>query len=503
MAMTEQQIQHVIAAKNGDKKSFEQLYTTYYSKVYGFARMILKNEHDAEDVLQETFITAWRKLDTLETPATFFVWIQIIAKNLCNMQLRRKNLAILLDADQDIENFELEEAEEMLPAVYAERADLKERLGRIIDSLSDVQRQTVTLYYFNELSVDEISQIMECSPGTVKSRLFLARKAIKTEVEEQERKSGERFYGVAGIAMLPFGKLIFAHMESWSIGQGAANASLSVIASAISDPEVAGAAAATGTQQAKALGAKIPGTMPLKVKVIAGVSAVAAVGAATALTVILATGGVNKNDQPNGGEPTPSVSVSTPGVSDPTPSESEATPGASDPTPSVSATTPSESDPTPDVGATAPVETSDPDSTPGPNAFDTLWERLNGYWTSGEMFIGIFKDSSAFNFEYGLRQSSYWIGGDIIDVAATGWHTATLAMHIPASPAAEPDGARPERTEMVYIDISHYDLDNRINLRIINLGDGEWHTYDYGGKTLEEAFNSDAKVDRIVKVYYP
>ena len=71
MAMTEQQIGLVIAAKNGDVKSFEQLYTIYYDKVYGFARMILKNEKDAKDILQETFITAWRKLNTLETPATF------------------------------------------------------------------------------------------------------------------------------------------------------------------------------------------------------------------------------------------------------------------------------------------------------------------------------------------------------------------------------------------------------------------------------------------------
>ena len=91
MAMTEQQVQLVVAAQNGDVKSFEQLYAVYYDKVYGFARMILKNESAAEDVLQEAFITAWQKLNTLQTPVTFFAWIQIIAKNLCKMQLRRKN----------------------------------------------------------------------------------------------------------------------------------------------------------------------------------------------------------------------------------------------------------------------------------------------------------------------------------------------------------------------------------------------------------------------------
>ena len=235
MTMTEQQIQLAIAARNGDIKSFEQLYAIYCEKVYSFARMILRNETDAEDVLQEAFITAWRKLDTLETPEAFSVWIQVIAKNLCYMQLRRKNIAILLDAEQDIENFDIEDSDDFLPAVYTERSDLKERFGRIIDGLSDVQRQAIVLFYFNELSVDEISKIMECSPGTVKTRLFLARKAIKAEVEEQERKTGQKFYGIAGIPMLPLGKLVQSHMESQSIGQSAANVSLNAIRNSISN----------------------------------------------------------------------------------------------------------------------------------------------------------------------------------------------------------------------------------------------------------------------------
>ena len=214
MAMGEQQIELVIAARNGDAKSFDQLCAIYCEKVYGFARMVLRNESDAEDVMQETFTTAWKKLGALEKPEAFSVWIQIIAKNLCNMQLRRKTLAILLDAEQDIESFDGEDPGDFLPALYAEREDLKRRFGRIIDDLSEVQRHAITLYYFNELSVDEISEIMECSPITVKSRLFLARNAIKTEVLEQERRADQNLYGAAGLPMLSLGKLIQSHMES-------------------------------------------------------------------------------------------------------------------------------------------------------------------------------------------------------------------------------------------------------------------------------------------------
>jgi len=145
-----------------------------------------------------------------------------------------KKLAILLDADHAIENFEIEDTEELIPAIYAERADLRERLGRIIDGLSEVQRQAIVLYYINELTVSEISDIMECSVNTVKTRLLLARKAVRSEIEEQENKSGEKFYNTAGAAMLPFSRLLCAHMQAMSIDQSVANASLSAITNSIS-----------------------------------------------------------------------------------------------------------------------------------------------------------------------------------------------------------------------------------------------------------------------------
>jgi len=259
--MTQPQIQLVTAARSGDVKSFEELYVIYHGKIYALARMILKNEANAEDVLQDTFITAWRKLNTLKEPATFSVWLQIIAKNLCNDQLRKKNIAILLDSEKDIENFDDEETEELLPAIYTERADLKERLGRIIDRLSDVQRQSIVLYYYNGLDVGEISEVMECGINTVKTRLYLARKTIRSEIEEQERKSGERFFGIMGIPTLPFGRLMVSQMEAMSISQGAAGATLGAITDSI----------------AKTTGEAVK-TMPKAAKAIIAVAAVAIVG---------------------------------------------------------------------------------------------------------------------------------------------------------------------------------------------------------------------------------
>ena len=198
MAEKEYIITLVRSAQGGDSASFAELYNLYYQKVFAFIRTIVRNSADAEDILQLTFLNAWRNLDQLSDPAAFNTWIQVIARNLSTSHLRKKNFVLLLDAEKDDAPADIEDTELLLPEVYAEQEDLSRRLGKIIDSLSDVQRQTVMLFYFDQLSVEEIAQVMECSTGTVKSRLFLARKTIRTEIEEQERKSGQKFYGIAG-----------------------------------------------------------------------------------------------------------------------------------------------------------------------------------------------------------------------------------------------------------------------------------------------------------------
>ena len=542
MTMTEQQIRLVIAAQNGDTKSFEQLYSAYYEKVYGFARMILRNERDAEDVLQETFITAWRKLGTLESPPAFSVWIQIIAKNLCNTQLRRKNIAILLDAEQDIENFDIEESEELLPAIYTEREDLKDRLGRIIDGLSDVQRQAVILYYFNELSIDEISEIMECSPGTVKSRLYLARNAIRAEIEEQERKSGEKFYGVSGIPMITFAKLIQSHMESRLISQGVADVLLSAITDSISSGvgaaaqagaetgvEVAqaqaaqaaaaqaAAAQAAATQAAstqamnmqamgtqvmntQAMGMQTAGTLmkgaqtmgavskksSLAMKIIASIAALAAVGAVIVLVVILVGGNNNGNNNvANSGNDN---NITTPSGNGGT-----------------ATTTADDDDSTQNGGSNGNGGSSGGDvvynyndlstaiaDIPRKEALDEMYILLTGYWvTEGNPFVGFTKEGDSHMVEYGLFETEFGARGSIVDGYATGTYEAVLIVHFPAIPANEVNDGRPESTETIYIDISGlYQPGTTIRVKTDMLDDGEWHTYSYGGFTLEAAYNN-------------
>ena len=200
----------VFAARNGNDACFEELYKRYYDKIYALARTTVKNDSDAQDVLQATFVKAWQNLGSLGDPAAFNTWLGRIALNECYTLLRRQKPAVSIDEQGEEGEVMQLESDLMLPAEYAERGDLSARLGKIIGELSEVQRETVVLFYYEEMTVEEIAAVMDCSPGTVKSRLFLARKALKTEIEEQERRRGEKFYGLA----LPFGGIFARQIKS-------------------------------------------------------------------------------------------------------------------------------------------------------------------------------------------------------------------------------------------------------------------------------------------------
>jgi RNA polymerase sigma-70 factor (ECF subfamily) len=195
------QIALVRAAQRGDVESFERLYRSYYQKIYVVARATLRDLHEAEDVLQQTFVTAWEKLGSLRQPSAFPAWITRIAINACYSRLRDKSIPLPVDADEDMLNQE-DHDEEAMPAVYAERADLRERLARVIDSLSDLQRQAIAMHYFEGLEIEEIAGVTGSTTNAVRVRLHAARKAIKERIVAEEKKSGERFWGVAGVPLL-------------------------------------------------------------------------------------------------------------------------------------------------------------------------------------------------------------------------------------------------------------------------------------------------------------
>ena len=126
---------------------------------------------------------------------------------------------------------------------------------------------------------------------------------------------------------------------------------------------------------------------------------------------------------------------------------------------------------------------------PAPGALKKIHSGFLGYWTSGDLFVGFIVIDGELGIEYGLYQTSFGARGKITDSWAPTPHEMGLPILIPASAATEMDDAKPERTETISIDISNY-FDKRLNIKIEDLGDGEWHTYEFGGSSLADAYSS-------------
>ena len=194
----------VLSAKNGNKKAFDKLYKLTSNDVWFTCVSLLKDEENAKDIMQETYITAFLKLDTLKDEEKFCGWLTAIATNKSKNKLKGK---VEYQIDDEILIAETETDELMLPEEYINKAEKRKVLLQIIeDTLSFNQYQVVLMVYFNELSIAEIAQALEISEGTVKSRLNSSRAKMKTAIEDYENKSGDKLHGVV---VVPFFTTIF------------------------------------------------------------------------------------------------------------------------------------------------------------------------------------------------------------------------------------------------------------------------------------------------------
>lgn len=199
-------ISHLVEKiKKGDNKSFEKLYKLTEREVWFTRISFLKDETTAQDIMQETYITAFLKIQSLEKSSQIRSWLNRIAVNKCKNYLKGKG-EIQLD-DEIFENQAIVDERISIPEEYiSDKAKREIILSIMQEVLSDVQYQTVIMHYFNEMTVDEIAEVFECSRGTVLSRLNYSRAKMKTAIEDYENKSGDKLHGVV---FVPFFTTIF------------------------------------------------------------------------------------------------------------------------------------------------------------------------------------------------------------------------------------------------------------------------------------------------------
>ncbi|MBE5944341.1 MAG: sigma-70 family RNA polymerase sigma factor [Lachnospiraceae bacterium] len=268
-----QLIKLVEAMATGDDKAFEKIYKQTSNNIYFICMSFLHNEEDAKDIMQDTYISAYQYISQLKEKEKFIPWLSQIAVNKCKSYLIRTT-PLLID-DQEFVNVRFEENENFLPEEYITKKEKRKIVMDIMrNTLSDIQYQTVILYYFNGLSVYEVADIMECPPGTVTYRLSVARAKIKDGVMAYENKYDEKLYASAGV---PFLASLFA---AEVIGLQAPNVFPQIV-STLSGTGVTGVAANT------AIGvATKTGFGALKAKIAVGLAATAIAGAGAAAIII-------------------------------------------------------------------------------------------------------------------------------------------------------------------------------------------------------------------------
>lgn len=173
----------------GDREAFDALYECYKDQAFRTAWFLAGNRADAEDIVQDTFVKVYVNIGQLKQAEGFKSWFyRILTRTAWKQSDSRKrefpDEEILIHADAAAEA-----SGDGNPEQIFEKEE-KKRLRAIVDGLDEKYRTTLILYYYSECSTKAIASIMGCLEGTVKSRLFSARRKVKTELMREMKKEG-------------------------------------------------------------------------------------------------------------------------------------------------------------------------------------------------------------------------------------------------------------------------------------------------------------------------
>ena len=200
----EEELEIILKVRSGDTEAFEALVLEHQNKVYSLALRMVGNEEDARDMAQEAFIRAFNSLASFRGESKFSVWLYRLTSNICIDFLRgraKRRTVSLSWEDEDGEEGELEIPDERFsPEARLERTELRESVRRGLDQLTPEYREILLLREINGLSYDEIGRALGLEEGTVKSRIFRARKKLSEfliregnipgSIASNERKGG-------------------------------------------------------------------------------------------------------------------------------------------------------------------------------------------------------------------------------------------------------------------------------------------------------------------------
>jgi RNA polymerase sigma-70 factor (ECF subfamily) len=182
----------VRAAQKGDTDAFEELVARHRDKIYARAFSMMRHEDEAVDLSQEAWVKGWQRLAQFQGESSFATWMTRIVINLCLDELRKK----ARHRTESIEEMDEESGgvERQMPAIVTnpterlERGELRQRIDQALAQMSNEHRTVLVLHEFEEMEYKEIAKAMNCSIGTVMSRLFYARRKLAALLADLKTK---------------------------------------------------------------------------------------------------------------------------------------------------------------------------------------------------------------------------------------------------------------------------------------------------------------------------
>jgi RNA polymerase sigma-70 factor (ECF subfamily) len=176
-------------SRNGDRRAFAELVEMYKDKIYHLGYRMLNQRQEAEDIVQETFLRVYKNLDRYDENQKFSTWIYRIATNLCIDRLRKRKPSYSIDAEltenEGTDWHALLASDDASPETELILSETQQHIREAIQSLPDKYKSVVVLRYLHDLSLQEISDILEMPVTTVKTRVHRGREFLRKKLESE------------------------------------------------------------------------------------------------------------------------------------------------------------------------------------------------------------------------------------------------------------------------------------------------------------------------------
>ncbi|MDO7908745.1 RNA polymerase sigma factor SigW [Paenibacillus sp. JX-17] len=173
----------------GDQRAFAELVELYKDKIFHLAYRMLNNRHEAEDMVQETFLRVYRNLEKYDHTQKFSTWIYRIGTNLCIDRLRRRKPTYSLDAEMNdqegMDGYSLLPSDDRTPETEALLSETQGTIRDAMESLPDKYKTIMILRYLQDLSLQEISDVLDMPVTTIKTRVHRGREFLRKKLENK------------------------------------------------------------------------------------------------------------------------------------------------------------------------------------------------------------------------------------------------------------------------------------------------------------------------------